>query len=102
MSEITVIENAAQRRYELRDAGQVGGMLHYEDRDGVRTFTHTKVPAEHEGKGYGSKLARAALDDVRRNGRKLIAQCAFIDAYIERHPEYADLRSDDAAGGARR
>lgn len=102
MSEATVTDNPAERRYELRDGGQVAGVLEYEDREGVRVFTHTKVPAEHEGKGYGSKLARAALDDVRRQGGKLVAECEFIDAYIGRHPEYTDLRADTGPGSASR
>lgn len=102
MSETTVIDNVARQRYELHDGGQVGGVLRYEDRDGVRILTHTKVPPEHEGKGYGSTLARAALDDMRRHGRKLVAECEFIDAYIRRHPEYADLRSETDPGGVRR
>ena len=34
-----------------------------------------------------------ALDDVRASGRSLVPRCPFIRAYIERHPEYADLVS---------
>lgn len=102
MNEARVIDNAARRRYELRDGDELGGVLRYEDRDGVRVFTHTEVPSEHEGKGHGSKLARAGLDDMRRLGRKVIAECGFIDAYITRHPEYADLRSTDDRGAASR
>ena len=60
MSEPTVTDNAAQRRYELHDAGEIGGRLEYEDHRDVRVFTHTRVPGEHEGKGYGSRLAKAA------------------------------------------
>lgn len=100
MNEATVTDNAGERRYELRDGDQIGGVLRYEDRDGIRVFTHTEVPAEHEGKGHGSKLARAGLDDTRRLGKRVIARCDFIDAYITRHPEYADLRPGDDPAGA--
>jgi predicted GNAT family acetyltransferase len=93
MNEATVTNNAAQRCYELRDGDEIAGRLHYEDRGAVRVFTHTKVPPQHEGKGYGSRLANAALEDMRRQGRKLVAQCSFLDAYIGRHPEYEDLRA---------
>jgi uncharacterized protein len=54
-------------------------------------FTHTEVDTRYEGRGVGSALARAALDDVRRQGKLVIAQCPFIAGYIQRHPEYADL-----------
>ena len=102
MNEATVIDNASESRYELRDGNQVGGVLRYEDRGGVRVFTHTVVPLEHEGKGHGSKLAKAGLDDTRRLGMKVVAQCEFIDSYITRHPEYADLRSTGDRGDASR
>ncbi|MGB3763430.1 MAG: N-acetyltransferase [Ornithinimicrobium sp.] len=35
---------------------------------------------------------RGALDDVRAAGRlRVEAPCPFVSAWIERHPEYADL-----------
>jgi hypothetical protein len=34
---------------------------------------------------------------VRGSGRTLVAKCPFIRAYIERHPEYADLVNADLA-----
>ncbi|HTE94822.1 MAG TPA: GNAT family N-acetyltransferase, partial [Bradyrhizobium sp.] len=37
------------------------------------------------------KLIKGALDQVRAGGLKVIAQCPFVKAYIEKHPEYADL-----------
>ena len=35
--------------------------------------------------------SRGALDDVRAGGRRLVALCPFIAAFLERHDEYADL-----------
>ena len=43
------------------------------------------------GKGVGSKLIKGALDQVRAEGLKVIAQCPFVNAYIEKHQDYADL-----------
>jgi predicted GNAT family acetyltransferase len=43
------------------------------------------------GKGIGSKLIKGALDLVRADGLKVIARCPFVKAYIEKHPEYADV-----------
>lgn len=54
-------------------------------------FTHTEVPAPLEGRGIGSALVKGALADVRRAGLKVVAQCSFVAAYIERHPEERDL-----------
>jgi predicted GNAT family acetyltransferase len=86
----TVSNNPAQQRYELAVDGHVAAS-YYEIADGVITFVHTEVPPELGGKGIGSKLIKGALDQVRAEGLKVIAQCPFVKAYIEKHPEYADL-----------
>jgi predicted GNAT family acetyltransferase len=80
-----------QRRYEATVDGTLAGFAVYRDEAGVRVFVHTEVFPEFEGKGVGSALARAALDNVRASGGSLVAQCPFISGYIERHPDYADL-----------
>jgi len=54
------------------------------------SFTPT-VPPELGGKGAGSALVKGALDQVRAEGLKVIPQCPFVKAYIDKHPEYADL-----------
>ena len=61
-------------------------------RDGQRiTFTHTGVPAEAEGAGVGSALARAGLDYARSEALPVRAACPFVVAFVKRHPEYQDL-----------
>jgi len=52
---------------------------------------HAEVPPEFEGRGIGSALVRATLEAVRGEGRKVVARCPFIAAYIRRHPEFQDL-----------
>ena len=86
----TVSDNPAQQRYELAVDGHVAAS-YYEIADGVITFVHTEVPPELGGKGIGSKLIKGALDQVRAAGLRVIAQCPFVKAHIEKHPEYADL-----------
>lgn len=83
--------NAQQHRYEITEAGRVLGHADYRESAGVVTFTHTEIDPSQGGKGLGSKLARFALDDVRARGLRAVAQCEFIAAWIERHPDYRDL-----------
>jgi uncharacterized protein len=88
MSGATLRNNNEQHRYELLDNGDVVGIAEYKlDGDAV-VFTHTEVGEGHEGKGYGSKLARLALDDAVAAGRKIVVRCEFIAGYVSRHPEY--------------
>jgi uncharacterized protein len=80
-------------RYELMEDGEVAGFVTYEpDRDRrVITLVHTEIDDRFEGKGYGGRLARAALDEVKANGWQVVPRCPFIAGWIERHPDYADL-----------
>lgn len=92
MTDIQVIDNQAEHRYEALLDGTVAGFAEYRLGNSTITFTHTIVEPEFEGKGIGGALARGALDDVRRQGnRQVVPRCPFIKAWIERHPDYQDL-----------
>jgi uncharacterized protein len=85
-----VVNNEAHQRFELTVEGHLAA-TYYKLSDGVITFVHTDVPPELGGKGVGSALVKGALDQVRAGGLKVIAQCPFVKAYIDKHTEYADL-----------
>ena len=88
MSDIT--DNRAEHRFELpTDAGPA--IAAYQLDGDVITFTHTVVPEEAEGHGVGSRLIAAALADVRRRGLKVVPQCPFVAAYLEKHRDAAAL-----------
>ncbi len=56
-------------------------------------FTHTWVPPELRGQGVAGKLIREGLEYARREGKRVEPQCSYVEAYLSRHPEYADLRA---------
>ena len=85
-----VINNRADHRYELAVDGHIAAS-YYAVADGVITFIHTEVPPELGGKGIGSKLIKGALDLVRADGLKVIAQCPFVKAFIDKNAAYQDL-----------
>ncbi len=94
LSEVTIQDNPGLARYEAStESGVVAGFAEYRDRDGVRVFVHTEVDDAFEGQGIGSALARGALDDVRARGMSIRVRCPFIRAFLEKHPEYADLQA---------
>jgi len=96
--ELTVTDNPAQSRYEIFVDGDLGGFAVYRDDSGRRVFTHTRIDPDYEGQGVGSTLAERALDDVRAKGMGAVPRCPFIAAFIERHPEYADLLPAGSSG----
>jgi len=85
-----VEHNIAQHRYELKVDGRLAIAEYRETPDAV-VFTHTEVPADFQGRGIASQLVRAALDDVRARGRKVVPRCWFVSSFIARHREYRDL-----------
>jgi len=90
-----VLDVPARSRYEVTVDGELAGFAAYKQVEGARVFTHTEVFDAYEGKGVGGTLARGALDDVRAHGRRLVALCPFVAAFLERHDEYADLVDAD-------
>ncbi|HEX6490816.1 MAG TPA: GNAT family N-acetyltransferase [Gaiellaceae bacterium] len=90
-SEPEVVHVPGSSRYELRLDGRLIGLAAYHRRDGRIAFTHTEVDESCEGRGFGSRLAEAALADARREGLEVAPLCPFIAHYIEQHPEYEPL-----------
>jgi uncharacterized protein len=88
---VTVKENPEEHRYEaLDESGVVAGFAEYVDHRGTRVMFHTEVDDAFEGKGVGSTLAQAALDDAIGRGDPVRVTCSFLQSWIEKHPEYAD------------
>jgi predicted GNAT family acetyltransferase/glutaredoxin len=86
-----VVDVPEEGRYELRLGGRLIGIAAYRRRDSRIVFTHTEIDESCEGRGYGSRLAAAALEDARRQGLEVVPLCPFIARYVERHPEYHEL-----------
>ena len=86
-----VRDNTERQRFELEADGHVA-FSNYSRTGNVLTILHTEVPKALEGRGIGSSLTRGVLDTARSQGLKVNALCPFAKGYIERHPEYADLR----------
>jgi uncharacterized protein len=52
---------------------------------------HTEVPDVFRGKGMGRLLATRMVEDARRDGVRIRAQCAFVNAERKKHPDWADV-----------
>jgi uncharacterized protein len=91
---VTVLDDPERQVFlAVLDDGTEAGGAYYRRRNGVVTFTHTEIDPAFEGQGIGSQLAAGALTMVRDAGQRFVPLCPFIRAYVERHPEYDDLRA---------
>jgi predicted GNAT family acetyltransferase len=89
--EIDVRFDSDGRRFEVFLDGLKAGHVRFRDEAGVRTFVHTQIDPEFEGKGLGGELIRAAFDQTRAAGLRVIPECPFVKSFIEKHPEYGEL-----------
>jgi predicted GNAT family acetyltransferase/glutaredoxin len=90
-AEAEVVDVPEKSRYELRLGGRLIGLAAYRRRNNRIAFTHTEVEPSCEGRGFGSRLAEAAVEDARRQALKILPLCPFIAHYVETHPEHEEL-----------
>jgi hypothetical protein len=91
----SVVDNPAASRYELRADGEFAGFVEYRLRDQVISLVHTEVDPRFQGAGLATHLARFSLDDARKRHLAVLPFCPYIQAWIKKHPEYADLVPQD-------
>lgn len=88
---LTITDDADGQRYEAREGDELAGFLEYVLKRGRLALIHTKTVAGHEGRGIAAQVVRFALNDARRRGLPVIPICPYVKAYLERHPEQADI-----------
>jgi uncharacterized protein len=89
-----VIDVPDESRYELRLGERRIGLAAYRRRPDRLAFTHTEIDQACEGRGFGARLVKGALEDVRRQGLKVSPLCPFVAHVIDSNPEYEDLVAD--------
>ena len=93
-----VERNNDTSRYELMIEGVLQGVVIFRsvsasapEEPVVLHISHAEVVPELRGKGFSEPMVRAALDDVRARGERVVSTCWYVSAFLESHPDYADL-----------
>ncbi len=68
---------------------KVVGRLEYEAAGQVMTITHTY--AYEQGRGIGRLLVVATIDYARNQKMKIIPQCSYAKALMERNEEFRKM-----------
>ncbi|WP_371483691.1 GNAT family N-acetyltransferase [Kitasatospora sp. NBC_00315] len=87
----SVTDSPDRSRYEITEDGELAGFAEYHRHEGELAFIHTEIDPGFAGRGLAGELARAALDDARRQGLAVLPYCPFIRGWITKHPDYVDL-----------
>ncbi len=85
-----ITHNEQAQRFETTIDGHTG-YISYQERGDTLVYDHTIVPQALGGRGVGSDLVKHALDYARANHKKVVPQCSFVSAYINKHSDYQDL-----------
>jgi len=86
-----VRHNVTAHRFETDAGAEQLAYVEYEMAHGRLALTHTWVPMEGRGKGLAGIVVEAALKYAQANGLKVEPVCSYVQSFIARHPEYADL-----------
>ena len=89
--DIEVRDVPQESRYEAHRDGALLGYAAYQRTDELIVFTHTEVDPALSGQGVGGVLVKGALDHVRGLGVRVLPVCPFVQSWMLRHQEYADL-----------
>lgn len=87
---LDIQHNRGAQRFEVEVEG-VQCVLDYTLAEGGMAITHTVVPPAAGGRGVAGELVRTALEFARAKGWKVVPLCSYAEAWIKRHPDYADL-----------
>lgn len=90
MEPLTIINNAERQQFQVSVNDDMA-FLEYRLYDGKIFLMHTEVPEKLGGRGIGSALAEYAFRYARTNHLPVKVYCPFAQAFLKRHPEYADL-----------
>ena len=91
MSNINVVNNAADSRFEIQRNGDVVGHLDYRTQGNTVDLTHAETDNAVRGEGIGGQLVQGALDTIKTEKMSVIATCPFVASWIEQHEEYQSL-----------
>jgi uncharacterized protein len=85
-----ITNNRSEGRFEIACEERLA-LLEYKVTGTLMTLLHTEVPESLNGKGFGGKLVKFALEYAEQNNLDVVAQCEFAQSYIKRHKEYSPL-----------
>jgi predicted GNAT family acetyltransferase len=93
VTEFAIVDNPAEQRFETHVDGQLC-VLDYRRQGTLLQLDHVGVPDAVGGRGIAAALTETALRAARREGLRVVPHCAYVAAWLRRHPEYADLVDD--------
>lgn len=83
--------DAGRERYGLWQGPTFIGFLGYSREGDVVTLQHTIISEAFGRRGYARALVTLVLDQLRSERATIIPECSYVQDYLTRYPEYADM-----------
>ncbi len=85
-----VTDNPSRQRFELVEEGKLAFADYHVSGD-VLILPHVEADPALRGRGAAGRLMAGVMEIVRERGLKVRPVCSYAVAWLERHPEHADL-----------
>ena len=82
--------NTTERRFEM-NVDRHTAFINYKQGGKKVYLIHTEVSSEIEGKGVATSLVEKTLQYLDEHQLKLVPLCAFVQSYVQKHPEWKRL-----------
>ncbi|WP_433131198.1 GNAT family N-acetyltransferase [Micromonospora sp. CA-240977] len=89
--DLVITDNSELGIYEAAIGGRTAAGLVYSQVGGRVILLATSVLPEFRGRGVGARLISGVLDELRRQRKTATVTCPFTAAFVDAHPEYADV-----------
>ena len=83
-------DNADRNQYELPVEDDVAVVTYNLSAPNLM-ITETLVPQRLEGRGIASRLAKHVIAGAKARQLLILPVCPFFSAYLQKHPEHADV-----------
>lgn len=89
--DLIITENSELGIYEAAIGGRTAAGLVYNKVGNRVIVMATSVLPEFRGKGVATRLLGGVFDKLRMQGKTATVTCPFTAAFVNAHPEYADV-----------
>ncbi|SEB09425.1 hypothetical protein SAMN04488580_10734 [Mycobacterium sp. 283mftsu] len=78
-------------RFSIAVDGKPVGLTAFIEHGEQRVFYHTEIDPAFGGRGLASVLIAQALATTRQQGKRIVAICPMVKAYVEKHHDFDDI-----------
>ncbi|WP_117233091.1 GNAT family N-acetyltransferase [Vibrio maerlii] len=87
----SVTHDTELQQYRVHLQQDYYALVKYHMEGSVMAITHTRVPDELQGKGYGKVMMETVLPLIEKDGYKINPVCPYVAHYLNKYHQYSHL-----------